>query len=181
MGKLTQRSVRASGRDRNQLAYKSVARRLRAVPCRRSRLQAKQAQFWRKLVYRGEVLKQNDRTNQQRIYLAIDWDHLHQISDSNAAFEQELLHIFVVDAQSHLDSAQNALTTGDHQEIVRVAHYIKGASSNVGLKEMQTIASELEHQAQQQQLQHAPGLLLALKSSIQGVKDFLYEGETKSI
>jgi signal transduction histidine kinase/CheY-like chemotaxis protein len=131
-----------------------------------------------KLTHWGEVLEQNDGVHRQTS-LAIDWDHLHQISDGNTDFEQELLQIFVTDTQEHLDTAQSALTHGDYEAVARAAHHVKGASANVGLTEMQTIASKLEYQSQQQNLDDAPQLLLALADSIQTVRDFLCSEDPK--
>jgi signal transduction histidine kinase/DNA-binding response OmpR family regulator len=125
-----------------------------------------------KLRHWGEVLEQNDGVRSP-INLVIDWDHLHQISDDNTDFEQELLHIFVIDTQEHLNTAQSALALGDHETVARAAHHIKGASANVGLTEMQTIASKLEYQSQQQNLRDASQWLSALADSIQTVQDFL--------
>ncbi|KAM3115158.1 GAF domain-containing protein [Phormidesmis sp. 146-33] len=130
-----------------------------------------------KLLHWGEVLEQTDRVRQTS--LAIDWEHLHQISDGNTDFEQELLQIFVTDTQEHLNTAQTALATGNHEAVARAAHHIKGASANVGLTEMQTIASKLDHQSQQQNLEEAPQLLLALAHSIQTVRDFLCSEDLK--
>ncbi|MGV0024634.1 GAF domain-containing protein [Phormidesmis priestleyi] len=128
-----------------------------------------------KLTHWGEVLEQNDGVRS----LTIDWDHLHQISDGNTDFEQELLQIFVIDAQDHLNTAQSALATGDHKAVARAAHHLKGASANVGLTEMQTIASKLEYQSQQQNLTDAPQWLSALADSIQTVQGFLCDQEVK--
>lgn len=79
--------------------------------------------------------------------LTIDWEHLHQISDGNDEFEQELLQIFVDDTRTHLATAKAALAARDGEQLGRSAHHIKGSSANVGLYQMQAIAACLEEQA----------------------------------
>ncbi len=105
--------------------------------------------------------------------MAIDWEHLHQISDGNEEFERELLHIFTEDAYMHLEEAQVALLLGDHNAVLRAAHHVKGASANVGLKEMKTIASQLEADANKQQLTDAPRMLSRLAELLQDLQAFL--------
>ncbi len=46
--------------------------------------------------------------------LLIDWQHLHQLSESNPEFELELLQIFVEDAQFHLEATEAAIATNRH-------------------------------------------------------------------
>ncbi len=105
--------------------------------------------------------------------MAIDWEHLHQISDGNEDFERELLDIFVEDTQTHLEEAQTALHLDDYTAVSRAAHHVKGASANVGLKEMRTIASKLEADANGKQLANAPEMLAKLAELLQDVQAFL--------
>ncbi|HTL88092.1 MAG TPA: GAF domain-containing protein [Leptolyngbya sp.] len=109
----------------------------------------------------------------QQMNLAIDWHHLHQISDGNPEFERELLHIFWEDTQQHLISAQTALASGNAIEVSNAAHHVKGSSSNVGLYEMQAIASELESQALSNDLTQATTLLSQLAKMLEALKQFL--------
>lgn len=125
-----------------------------------------------KLIYWGEGLE-SDPIQRKRVDLAIDWEHLHQISDGNEDFERELLHIFAEDAQAHLADAQAALQIGDYTAVSRAAHHIKGASANVGLKEMQVIASQVEANANAKQLTDAPGMVSRLTELVQTVQAFL--------
>lgn len=107
--------------------------------------------------------------------LAIDWEHLHQISDGSEDFERELLQIFVEDTHGHLEEAQAALLAGDHELVSRAAHHVRGASANVGLTEMQAIAGKLEADAQAQQLSEAAVMLAKLTDLLQDVQTFLIQ------
>ncbi|PSB20278.1 Hpt domain-containing protein [Phormidesmis priestleyi ULC007] len=116
---------------------------------------------------------ESDLIKRNRVNLAIDWEHLHQISDGSEEFEQELLQIFVEDTRNHLKEAQAALLKGDYDAVSRAAHHFKGASANVGLTEMQTIAGKLETDAHAQQLSEAAEMLAELADLLQGVQAFL--------
>jgi HPt (histidine-containing phosphotransfer) domain-containing protein len=132
-------------------------------------------QLKKKLDYWGEGLE-NDLMNRRRTDLAIDWEHLHQISDGNEAFERELLQIFVADTQVHLNMAEIALSGGNVEGVLRAAHHVKGSSANVGLTEMWAIASQLELQVQQGQFIEAPILLSELAELLETVQAFLDQG-----
>ncbi|MGG6263496.1 MULTISPECIES: GAF domain-containing protein [unclassified Leptolyngbya] len=124
-----------------------------------------------KLTYWSELLEQ--QAVKQQMNLAIDWKHLHQISDGNTDFERELLQIFWEDTQQHLSSAKTALESGNAISISRSAHHIKGSSANVGLYEMQAIASTLEQQALKDDLSQAAILISQLVEMLDKLKQFL--------
>lgn len=116
---------------------------------------------------------ESDLVKQKQVNLAIDWEHLHQLSDGNEEFERELLEIFVEDTHDHLKEAQAALLKGDYDAVSRAAHHFKGASANVGLIEMQAIAGKLETDAHAKQLSEAAVMLAELTDSLQDVQAFL--------
>lgn len=118
--------------------------------------------------------------NHKRVELVIDWEQLHQISDGNTEFERELLQIFVIDAQTHLEAAQHALATQNSDELSRAAHHVKGASANVGLTQMYAIATKLEYQAQRQQFTDAPVWLTELAEALEAVQTFLKQSEDEA-
>jgi PAS domain S-box-containing protein len=105
--------------------------------------------------------------------LEIDWNQLHLISDGSREFELELLQSFVKDSQLHLAELSAAIVQQDFCKLEQAAHYIKGASANIGLKTMQANADQLEQQARRQQLQNAADLLAALFGSLEKVQTFL--------
>jgi CheY-like chemotaxis protein len=124
-----------------------------------------------KLTYWGELLEQ--QVMKQTMNLAIDWEHLHQISDHNQAFEFELLQIFSEDSQVHLKTAKIALESQDAIELSHAAHHIKGSSANVGLYEMKSVASMLEEQALKNDLTQASTLIVQLLEMLETLNQFL--------
>ena len=124
-----------------------------------------------RLTYWGELLDR--QAVKQQMNLAIDWEHLHQISDGNAEFERELLHIFWEDTQQHLTTARTALEARNEIEVSHAAHHVKGSSANVGLYEMHAIASRLEEQALNHDLTQAAPLISQLSELLETLKQFL--------
>lgn len=96
---------------------------------------------------------------------------LQDYSGGEVEFERELLNLFVVDAQKHLDaidvaiaSATNSpessaasslaegITVANLETIYQKAHHLKGASGSIGAEPFQALAAQLEQAARQGQL-----------------------------
>lgn len=116
--------------------------------------------------------------------LAIDWEHLHQISDGNAEFERELLEIFVEDTEQHLDAAQTAIgawrdskdtTPQNKAQLAQIAHHVKGSSANVGLYQMQKAALQLEQYIKDDKLIEIMTLLTQLTDMLGEIRKYLKE------
>lgn len=103
----------------------------------------------------------------------INWEHLHQLSDSNEEFELELLHVFVEDTGAHLMALETAIVQRNFRDLEQAAHHIKGASANVGLAAMSAIADQFERQARQNQLQDTAEQLTQLQQALDEVRLFL--------
>lgn len=82
--------------------------------------------------------------------LHFDLARLHQLSDNNQEFEQDLLQLYIDDTQDQLQHLQQAIDKQNLQHIERIAHHIKGASASVGAKQIEQIAETIEQQAKQQ-------------------------------
>jgi signal transduction histidine kinase/CheY-like chemotaxis protein len=124
-----------------------------------------------KLRFWGDKLEKGNLVTPMN--LVIDWEHLHQISDGNTEFEQELLQIFVEDTREHLLTAQTALSDQNTEQLSRSAHHMKGSSANVGLYQMQAIAAQLEERSAQNDLTDATALLSQLSEMLEQVNDYL--------
>jgi HPt (histidine-containing phosphotransfer) domain-containing protein len=101
-------------------------------------------------------------TNDVDTSLEINWDRLHQISDADAEFELELLHMLAADMEEQLVALQTALQQQDALQLKQLAHYIKGAAANVGVNSISAIASSLEETAVNHKFSDATELLAAM-------------------
>lgn len=93
----------------------------------------------------------------------IDWDYLASLSGGDREFELELLQTFVEDAQQRLQALADAVNQGNLEQIKRDAHHLKGASGNVGISAMQTVAAQLEQSTTPETLPQAKTLVEELQ------------------
>lgn len=76
--------------------------------------------------------------------IEIDWEQLHQISENDPEFELELLTMLAEDVKIHIEDLRQATIDRDVTAIGNEAHYIKGASANVGIVGMTSLAKQIE-------------------------------------
>ena len=77
----------------------------------------------------------------------IDWDQLHQVSEDDTEFELELLKMLAEDVKIHIGDLRQAVVDRDPIAIAHEAHYIKGASANVGIVNLTALAKQIEQLA----------------------------------
>ena len=82
----------------------------------------------------------------------IDWEQLHQVSEDDPEFELELLTMLAEDVKIHIDELRQAVACRDILAIGHEAHYIKGASANVGIISITAAAKQIEALAANQLL-----------------------------
>ena len=99
-----------------------------------------------------------------------DQDQLRQLAGGDEAFEKELLQLFVGDTENSLLQLETAINAENPSAVESLAHYIKGASANVGAVGLSRAAAQLEALAKTGQLKTAPGSLRQLQSLHQEVK-----------
>jgi HPt (histidine-containing phosphotransfer) domain-containing protein len=78
----------------------------------------------------------------------IDWEQLHQVSEDDPEFELELLTMLAEDVRIHIEDLHQAIVDNNTSDIASEAHYIKGASANVGIIGLSSLAKQIEHVSQ---------------------------------
>jgi HPt (histidine-containing phosphotransfer) domain-containing protein len=76
--------------------------------------------------------------------IEIDWEQLHHVSEDDPEFELELLTMLAEDVKIHIADLRQAAVDRDTESIAHEAHYIKGASANVGVTSIATLAKQVE-------------------------------------
>jgi HPt (histidine-containing phosphotransfer) domain-containing protein len=76
--------------------------------------------------------------------IEIDWEQLHQVSEDDPEFELELLTMLAEDVKIHIGDLRQAIVDRDDVAISHEAHYIKGASANVGIISITALAKQIE-------------------------------------
>ncbi len=107
--------------------------------------------------------------------------HLAKITQGNIELQQELLELFIHQAETNLQKAESALKIGDIQTLCHNAHQLKGASANVAVIGMPELAAELERQAQGNNLTEAIALIGELHQKLEDLKNAMLHNGFKEI
>lgn len=104
-----------------------------------------------------------DRTSGDQI---LDLERLERISQGDSIFRTELLETFIEELQTHIVSLQS-VSLEDLATLKQEAHYIKGASGNVGAQQICSIAAQLERDAKQGKADNLSDLFAQLTKAYQ--------------
>ncbi|MEL6228567.1 MAG: Hpt domain-containing protein [Cyanobacteria bacterium J06627_3] len=99
-----------------------------------------------------------------------DQEQLEQLSGGDRAFQKELLQLFVADTDNSLSQLEMAISTENPSAVQAMAHYIKGASANIGAVGMSRTAAQLERLAKTGNLKPATTSLRQLQILHEEVK-----------
>lgn len=110
----------------------------------------------------------------QELNSPIDLKQLNQISDGDIEFEIEVLRVYIEDVVERIDKIRKEITTNDRSQIMREAHHIKGASSNVGAWQIQALAMQIE-KLDQYQLEEATEIIDDMLKKMKAVEQFIEE------
>lgn len=99
-----------------------------------------------------------------------DREQLEQLAGGDKAFEKELLQLFAGDTENSLNQLETAISGENPAAVQSLAHYIKGASANVGAIGMSRTAAQLEKLAKTGNLKTASSSLRQLQILHQEVK-----------
>jgi HPt (histidine-containing phosphotransfer) domain-containing protein len=83
-------------------------------------------------------------------------DQISQLEQFKPGLSAHLLSLFEANSQNQLQLLLAALSAGDHDEVRRVAHSIKGLASSMGAGRLSCLAANLEALAEAGS-QHTPG------------------------
>lgn len=80
---------------------------------------------------------------------------------------QEMIALFLQNTSEHLTQLQAAIAKGDHGEVVKSAHSIKGSAATLGLTVISGIAWGVEANARRQDLNGADQAVQAIQYEIE--------------
>ncbi|MEM1416800.1 MAG: Hpt domain-containing protein [Myxococcota bacterium] len=84
-----------------------------------------------------------------------------------------LLEIFLGDSMTQLEVIRGHLASGDHHQLTRAAHTLKGSSLNMGARELADACAQLEKSAD---VAEAQTLLAAVEAEAEKVRE-IFGGE----
>lgn len=77
----------------------------------------------------------------------VDFSRIRETSDGDTEFEQELIEMYLEDAEMHVGEIAAKAKNTDFSAIKSTAHTLKGASANIGAVGMQEAALNVEKSA----------------------------------
>lgn len=107
----------------------------------------------------------------------VNLERLANLTSGNRELQEELLDLFVKQAQTNLDDIEKALEIKDVSTVLAKAHKLKGSSANVAVKEMPTLAAELEDCTQQNNFDRAIAILGQLQHKLAALQQAIICGE----
>ncbi len=94
--------------------------------------------------------------------LQINWERLSQISDDDEEFQLELLNMLAADIAEQVVVIGRAIDQKSGKELRELGHYLKGATANVGVESVASIAKQLEEAGSAEKFELATACLAAL-------------------
>jgi len=101
----------------------------------------------------------------------IDWTYIDSIADGSEEFKMELLQTFCDSMNQTFTHLEQAIATNNYHDLERVAHFIKGSSSNLGIKSIAAIANDLEQLGRNQTSDNAKELFTRMQDLFQQIQD----------
>jgi HPt (histidine-containing phosphotransfer) domain-containing protein len=103
----------------------------------------------------------------------LDWDQLNQLSEGNSEFELEILQMFAEDLPAYIKEIKNAVVSQDLITLKRVSHQIKGSSSNVGAKKIESLATNLETVGSENSWQFVTEIVAKLEDRLEVIQQLI--------
>lgn len=103
----------------------------------------------------------------------LDIDALNDLKDIMESEFETLVNTFVGDSQNKVNELDVAVQTNDAEEIRKLAHSLKGSSSNVCALKLSEFARQLEAMGKDEETAGADEVLEQLKVEFEKVTQFL--------
>jgi two-component system, sensor histidine kinase and response regulator len=107
--------------------------------------------------------------------LPLNYDRLHEIAGGDAAFAHELINLFLEDAARRITALAEAIAEADAVTIRKVAHTLKGSSSNIGAEPLRQAAFAVEQQGNVGDLENAATSLAMIEKEFERLQESLNE------
>jgi HPt (histidine-containing phosphotransfer) domain-containing protein len=98
--------------------------------------------------------------------LVLDREQLREVTLEDEDLMRELLTALIEDTDRQMPLLDMAIRKTDGQQCARLAHYCKGACSNVGAKAAATVLAELERNARNGAMEECGRQLAALAAEV---------------
>lgn len=107
--------------------------------------------------------------------MLIDIDTLNELHEIMGDDFGELVGVFISDSQTQIENLKSAISSSNAEDVRRIAHTLKGSSSNLGLGVLSESCQVLEHKAAEGSLVEANEHLEIITSNYEAAKKALEE------
>ena len=85
----------------------------------------------------------------------------------------ELVTTYLEDAMQRMDRLETAIAASDASNVKLEAHSLKGASANIGARNLADLCAEMENQGEAERLEQAPELFSKIRSQFSATEQYL--------
>ncbi len=103
----------------------------------------------------------------------VDVDQLSELKEIMEDEFQTLIDTFLADSTSKIELLEGAISAADPEELRKVAHSLKGSSSNICAAQLSELARQLEHLGKEGSVDGASEIYQQLKSEFAMVSEVL--------
>ena len=103
----------------------------------------------------------------------IDYERIEDATGGDREFLEELVDIFLTDAEERVEELKEALSRGEADAFSRTAHKLKGSSANMGAVRLTDIARDMESMGRSASLNGAEALMGPLQEELVRVRESL--------
>ena len=103
----------------------------------------------------------------------IDYERIEDATGGDREFLEELVDIFLTDADERVEELKDALSKGEADTFSRTAHKLKGSSANMGAVRLTDIAKDMEQLGKTASLSGAEALMQPLQDELIRVRETL--------
>jgi PAS domain S-box-containing protein len=111
-----------------------------------------------------QAISPDQNPNHSESLSLIDWTYIDSIADGSEEFKAEIMQAFFESTSESLAQLKQAIADNNYHDIARVAHSIKGASSNLGMISLAAIADDLQQIGHNQKAEDTQKLFKKMQS-----------------
>jgi HPt (histidine-containing phosphotransfer) domain-containing protein len=100
----------------------------------------------------------------------LDRDQLREVTMDDEDLMREIVAVLVDDTSAQIPKLESAVRESDSNLCMRLAHYCKGACSNVGANAAAAVFRDIERQARDLEFQRCTASLVALATEMERLR-----------
>ena len=121
----------------------------------------------------AQAISADQNPNNSESLPLIDWSYLESIAEGDEEFKTELMQTYYESTSKSLEQLKQAIAENNYHMITRIAHSIKGASSNLGMISIAAIADDLQQVGKDQTEENIQEMFKKMQSLFSQIQNYL--------